>query len=354
MNKTMNNKDFYAVIMAGGVGSRFWPVSTEKYPKQFHDMLSEGKTLIQKTFHRLANFIPQSNILVLTNAKYKDIVERQLPEVERQNIILEPSMRNTAPCILYSAMKIRKQNPQAKIVVAPSDHWIEDEREFEQNIKTCFEWCQEKDALMTLGIVPTSPNTGFGYIECERGEKEIKKVVKFTEKPSQEKAEEFLREGNYLWNAGIFIWSTNSIVGAFEKLQRQMYDLFAQGLPYYNTEKEKDFIEENYHKAENISVDYAIMEKSDNTYVMGAKFDWSDLGTWGSLYQKLSKDKDKNAVVNAKTLLVGSRENIIRTEKGKKVIVDGLEGYIIVDEGDVLMIVPKSKEQQIKELSQKI
>ena len=349
------NENHYAIIMAGGVGSRFWPVSTWAFPKQFHDMLGSGQTLLQQTYHRLAKFIPKENILISTNEIYKNLVKNQLPGIDDENLVLEPSMRNTAPCILYATMKIQKRNPNAVLIVAPSDHWIEQEDEFEENVKDCFTLCESQDILMTLGIKPTFPNTGYGYIQYNKTDQnKAKKVLQFTEKPNYGTAKQFLNEGNYLWNAGIFIWRSESVLNAFKKYQPKMYELFDKGKKSYNTEEEWSFIKENYINSENISVDYAIMDPSDNIYVFPVGFDWNDLGTWGSLHEKLAKDSDNNAVVNALTLFKNASDNIIRTDTNKVVIVDGIEHYIIVDTASVLMIYPKEKEQSIKQLLEEV
>lgn len=346
------NKNYYAILMAGGVGSRFWPVSTTEFPKQFHDMLGSGETLIQKTFSRLAKLIPAENILILTNERYNDLVLEQLPMVKPEQVLLEPAMRNTAPCILYASLKIQKQNPDAVMVVAPSDHWIEDEAAFVDNLQQCFDFCQKENALMTLGIQPTYPNTGFGYIEFDKtDENSIKKVNQFREKPDYETAKSFLKQGNFLWNGGIFIWSAKSITAAFEKFQPQMNTLFQQGIESYNTENEKQFINDNYASAENISIDYAVMEKATNVYVLPATFDWNDLGTWGQLHEKLAKDENNNGVINAKVVMENASNNIIRTDANKLIVVDGLHDYIIVDKEGVLLIYPKSKEQDIKRIT---
>ena len=349
------NKNYYAILMAGGVGSRFWPVSTQDFPKQFHDMLGTGDTLIQKTFYRLADLIPKENIFILTNERYNDLVLEQLPEVEQRQVVLEPAMRNTAPCILYASLKIQKENPDAIMIVAPSDHWIEDEKTFSKNVKQAFDFCTENNALMTLGIQPTFPNTGYGYIEFDKSSAEvIKSVIQFREKPDYKTAKEFIAQGNFLWNAGIFMWSVNSVVEAFKNNQPELYALFENGIDVYNTDFEADFIRENYSKAENISVDYAIMEKSTNVHVIAAEFDWNDLGTWGSLYDKLDKDESNNAVVNARTLSEDSSGNMIRTKTDKIVVIDGLQDYIVVDKEEVLLIFPKSKEQDIKKTLQQV
>ena len=348
----MENKNYYAIIMAGGVGSRFWPVSTTEFPKQFHDMLGAGYTLIQKTFSRLSKLVPPENILVLTNERYNDLVLKQLPLIKPEQVLLEPAMRNTAPCILYASLKIQKQNPNAVMVVAPSDHWIEDENEFARNLKNCFDYCANNDALMTLGIQPTFPNTGFGYIEYDKSdENKIKKVNQFREKPNYETAKSFLEQGNFLWNGGIFIWSVNAITSSFEKFQPQMNALFQKGISSYNTASEQDFINENYNDAEDISIDYAIMENAKNVFVLPATFDWNDLGTWGSLHDKLDKDGNNNTVVNATVILENASNNIIRSEAEKLVVIDGLHDYIIVDNENVLLIYPKSKEQDIKRIT---
>jgi mannose-1-phosphate guanylyltransferase len=341
--------------MAGGVGSRFWPVSTTEFPKQFHDMLGSGETLIQKTFSRLSKLIPTENILILTNERYNDLVLQQLPMVKQEQVLLEPAMRNTAPCILYASLKIQKMNPDAVMVVAPSDHWIEDEVAFVKNLQQCFEYCQQENALMTLGIQPTFPNTGFGYIEFDKTDSNpIKKVNQFREKPDYETAKSFLESGNFLWNGGIFIWSVQSITNAFVAFQPQMNELFLEGFESYNTSNEKEFINKNYANAENISIDYAILEKAKNVFVLPATFDWNDLGTWGSLHEKLDKDEQNNAVVNAKVVLENASNNIIRTEGKKVVVIDGLNDYIVVDQGNTLLIYPKGKEQDIKTVVQSI
>lgn len=341
--------------MAGGVGSRFWPISTSDNPKQFHDMLGTGSTLIQKTFQRLNKFVPTENILILTNERYNDLVLEQLPMVKQEQVVLEPAMRNTAPCILYAAMKIQKMNEDAVMIVAPSDHWIEDEEAFANDVVACFEKCKTEDVLCTLGIKPTFPNTGFGYIEYNKVDaSQIKKVNQFREKPNYETAKDFLSQGNFLWNAGIFMWSVKTIVNAFENFQPDQHQLFQDGFSVYNTNNEKEFITANYPKAENISIDYAILENSSSIYVLEATFDWNDLGTWGSLYDKLNKNENNNAIVNAKVLAQDSTGNMIKSKAGKVVVVDGLNDYIIVDKDEVLLIYPKSKEQDIKQVLNKV
>jgi mannose-1-phosphate guanylyltransferase len=345
-------KNYFAILMAGGVGSRFWPVSTPEFPKQFHDMLGTGTTLLQATFSRLSKLIPAENILILTHVRYNDQILEQL-DVAPEQIILEPAMRNTAPCILYASMKIKKMNPDAQILVAPSDHWIEDEDLFLKHLEKSFDFCEKQNAMMTLGIQPTYANTGYGYIEYDKHDTApIKKVHQFREKPNKETAEKFLKSGNFLWNAGIFIWSAQTVIDAFEKLQPQMYALFEKGISLYNTDKEETFIEENYPKAENISIDFAVLEDADNVYVLPSDFDWNDLGTWRSLYDKLPKNNDGNAVVNARLITDDAQNNIIRTQKDKLVILKGLSDYIVVETEGVLLIYPKSEEQSIKQVVQ--
>ncbi len=348
------NKNYYAVIMAGGVGSRFWPVSTQENPKQFHDMLGTGQSLIQNTFTRLSKLIPQENILIATNINYKDLVLKHLPNVSENQILLEPAMRNTAPCILYSALKINDMNEDAVMIVAPSDHFIEDEETFIANVETAFKACEKRDILMTLGIKPSGPNTGYGYIQFEELDNEIKKVKNFTEKPNLETAQQFIQQGDYLWNAGIFIWSVKSIIKAFESSLGEMCSLFNQGNSYWNTSKESDFIKNYYGKAENVSIDYGIMESAKNVYVLPVEFGWNDLGTWGSLHDKLPKDKDENAVVNARTLFKDAHNNIVRTHNDKKVIIQGLSDFIVVETDDTILIFPKTKEQEIKQISKEV
>lgn len=349
------NKNYYAILMAGGVGSRFWPVSKESFPKQFHDMLGMGQTLLQKTTSRLEGLIPKENIFILTNARYTDLVLEQLPQLTEHQIIAEPAMLNTAPCILMASLKIHKQNPEAVMVVAPSDHWIEDESAFISNLQSAFDFSEHSDVLMTLGIQPTFANTGYGYIEYDKAiSTPEKKVLQFREKPNYETAKSFLAQGNFLWNGGIFIWSTTSVLNAFKTHQPKLYTLFSEGQNAYNTEQEAAFVLENYKHAENISVDYAILEPSKNVYVIPATFDWNDLGTWGSLYDKISEDSTENATVNARLLAENSSGNMIKTDTNKIVVLDSLDDFIVVEEKEILLIFPKSKEQDIKQLRERV
>jgi len=349
MNK--KNKNYYALLMAGGVGSRFWPVSVEAYPKQFHDMLGTGETLLQKTFKRLTKLVPEDQILILTNSKYNTLVKEQIPQIEQKNIVLESAMRNTAPCILLSALKVEKENPDAIMIVAPSDAWIEDEDAFVNDLQIAFDASQEEHVITTLGVKPTFPNTGYGYINYDQADSAFAKAVKrFTEKPDYLTAKHFYESGDYLWNAGMFIWSAKTVLNGFKNHLPEMYTLFAKGISVYNTPDEQAFINKYYPDAENISIDYGIMEKHKQVKVVPATFDWNDLGTWGSLYEKMDKDQDKNAIINARIVATNTSGTIIRTDKDKVVVVDGLQDYIIVEKEDVLVIVPKSREQDIKEI----
>ncbi len=338
--------------MAGGVGSRFWPVSTQAFPKQFHDLLGSGQTLLQQTFNRLQKSVPANQILIATNQKYKEFVLQQLPKITEKQLVLEPNMRNTAPCILYAAHKIANQNPNALMIITPSDHIIEDETSFTKAIETSFYACGKENLLMTLGIKPTAPNTGFGYIQFPKNSSaEIKKVQQFREKPNLETAKRFISEGNYLWNAGIFIWSAKSILTAFEKHLPKMSQLFAEGNHCWNTDFEDDFIKNQYPKAENISIDFGILEKANNVAVLPVSFHWNDLGTWGSLFEKLPKDKYNNATVGGSVLFKDAHNNMVHTQSKKQIIIEGLNDYIVVEKENVLLIYPKDKEQEIKALT---
>lgn len=344
-------QNYYALIMAGGVGSRFWPVSTQKFPKQFHDMLGTGESLLQKTFHRLEKIIPTSNILIATNIQYEKLVLEQLPLITKNQVLLEPVMRNTAPCILYATFKINQLNPNAVMIVAPSDHWIDDEDEFTLNIQQAFDACEKEAILMTLGIKPASPNTGYGYINFEKSANFIKKVLQFTEKPTLENATKFVESGQYLWNGGIFIWSTKSILAAFDKNLSTMKQLFDKGKEIWNSDDEFNFINTHYEHAENISIDYGIIEKADNVYVLPVDFGWNDLGTWGSLYDKLAKDAQQNAIIGGQTIFRNAANNMVKTTTHKKVVIQGLNDFIVIENEDVILICPKQQEQDIKQIT---
>ncbi|MFD1096855.1 mannose-1-phosphate guanylyltransferase [Salegentibacter chungangensis] len=349
------NKNYYAILMAGGVGSRFWPVSTAGYPKQFQDILGSGSTLLQTTFFRLAKMIPKENIYILTHKNYTEIVKKQLPKIDEEQIVAEPAMRNTAPSILLGALKIKEKNKDALMVVAPSDHWIQEEDKFSENLQQAFDEVEKEDKLLTLGIEPTFPNTGYGYIKYDKGsEGKVKPVIKFTEKPKFEKAKEFIEEGNYVWNAGIFVWSARFIIESFDQYLPEMLRLFNKGEDFWNKDGEKEFLEENYGLADNISIDYGIMENSDSVYVIPADFNWNDLGTWGSLQDELPQDEGQNTMINCKLLPIESSGNIVRTEGSKIVVLEGLKDYIVVESEKVLLVVPKSKEQDIKKIREKV
>ncbi|HSP12349.1 MAG TPA: mannose-1-phosphate guanylyltransferase [Salegentibacter sp.] len=351
----MKNSNYYAILMAGGVGSRFWPASTQANPKQFQDILGSGKSLIQVTFARLTKIIPSENIYILTHKDYIRLVKEHLPQVKEEQIVPEPAMRNTAPSILLGALKIRKKNKDALILVAPSDHWIDDDEEFSKNVESGFEAVSEDDKLITLGINPAYPNTGYGYIKYNPKEKtKLSKVENFTEKPGFKKAEQFLKSGNYLWNAGIFIWSATFIIQSFEKYLPEMYRLFQKGDDLWNTDEETAFLENNYALADNISIDYGILERSDSVFVIPVDFKWNDLGTWKSLERELPQDEFQNTVVNSRLLPIDSSGNIISTESGKVVVLEGITDYIIVETAEVLLLLPKDKEQSIKELREKV
>ena len=343
----------YAIIMAGGIGSRFWPMSTSKMPKQFLDVLGNGETLLQQTFRRLSKICPPSQILIVTNTDYKDICKKQLPNIKEQNILCEPARRNTAPCIAYASFKIQHENRDANIIVAPSDHLITNEDEFERIVKECLEVSAQKDYLITLGIKPSRPETGYGYIQfseksCKENET-LRKVKTFTEKPNLEIAQQFLDSGDFLWNSGMFIWSVSSIVLSIEKLLPDMYEVFLEGKELYNTEDEIDFINRVFPTCKNISIDYGIMEKSKNVFVYPSDFGWSDLGTWGSLENHIEADEFNNTLISKQVLLYDSENNIVRLPKEKVAVIQGMDGYIIVDTKEALLICKKEEEQKIKQ-----
>lgn len=347
-------KNNYAVIMAGGIGSRFWPISTAETPKQFHDMLGVGESLIQRTFNRLESLVPSENMIIATNKAYKDIVLKQLPKLTENQLFLEPAMRNTAPCILATALKVYSQNPDGVMLIAPSDHWIDNEKEFLKNIQTSFDASNEDEILMTLGIKPSSPNTGYGYIQYKEESSEIKKVKQFKEKPNLENAKKYIADGGYLWNAGIFVWTAKSIIKAFKDHLPEMHDLFQEGAAVWNTEQEQDFIDNNYARSENISIDYGIIEKANNIHVLPVDFGWNDLGTWGSLHDKLANSKSENITIGGETIYRESEGNIVKTQSHKKVVIQGLSNFIVAEKDGVLLICPKEKEQEIKEIAAEV
>lgn len=346
-------KNYYALIMAGGIGSRFWPISRTSHPKQFIDILGTGKTLIQQTYQRFLKIVPAENIFILTNEMYEDMVLEQLPGINRSQILGEPIMRNTAPCIAYGSHKIRQINPDAVIVVAPSDHLILDTEAFTDSISRSLKAASEKDCLITLGIKPSRPDTGYGYIQynTHKIQGEFYKVKTFTEKPNEELARTFLQSGDFLWNAGIFVWSTQNIISSFQKYLPEIHDIFNEGTRHYNTEREKEFVQSAFTQCTNISIDYGIMEKADNVYVLPSEFGWSDLGTWASVYELSEKDYVGNAVTPAGMVIMHDSSNcMVNVPKGKLVILKGLHDFIVVEANNTLLISPRNREQEIRQV----
>ena len=347
------NKNNYAVIMAGGIGSRFWPISKSSFPKQFLDILGTGETLIQQTFSRLERICPPENILIVTNTNYKNLCLEQLPNVVESNILCEPVMRNTAPCVAYAAFKIQSMNEDANMIIAASDHIILKEDEFVRVTNDCLDIVAKNDVLLTLGITPSRPDTGYGYIQFSEynlsGSKKARKVKTFTEKPNQELALNFLDSGDFLWNSGMFIWSAKSITLAYRKHLRDMHEVFDEGKQFYNTINEKEFIERVFPACKNISIDYGIMEKSENVYVYPADFGWSDLGTWGSLYSHLELDEYKNTIQGNNVMMYDSSDNLVKVSDDKLVVLQGLQGYIVVENEGKILVCKKEDEQKIKQ-----
>ena len=351
------NPNHYVAIMAGGVGSRFWPASREAKPKQFLDILGIGKSLLQMTYDRFLPLIPKENIFIVSNSAYRDLIKEQLPDVTDNQILAEPSRNNTAPCLAYTAFKLQNLNPNATFVVASSDHLILKEAVFLENIKQALDFADRKDALVTLGILPTSPNTGYGYIQYNRNDANndgIYKVDSFTEKPKLEKAKEFLKAGNYVWNAGIFIWSAKNLLKAFKNNAEDIFDILKQGENAYNTEGEQNFINDYYPTTRSVSIDYAIMENADNVYTIPGDFGWSDLGTWGALYDEAKKNDDANVIQGENVLTFDVTNTLVRVLSDKLVILRGLDDFIVVDENNALLIYPKSKEQEIKQVTEAV
>lgn len=343
----------HLVIMAGGVGSRFWPMSTKDKPKQFIDVLGVGRTLIQLTYDRFEPICPPENVWVVTNKKYVDIVKRQLPEIPVGNILCEPCRRNTAPCIAYVSWRIKKECPTANIVVTPSDHIVLNIPEFRRVISNSLSFTSETDAIMTLGMKATRPETGYGYIQADLTSssprnKEIFRVDSFREKPDLETAKKYLAENNYFWNAGIFLWSVRTIVNAFRIYQPALANIFESMSDVYGTDKEQDVIDERFPECENISVDYAIMEKAEEIFVCPADFGWSDLGTWGSLLVQTKHDTDGNSIIGDNVSVFETKNSIIHTVGCKQVVVQGLDGYIVAENDGRLLICKLSEEQRIK------
>lgn len=347
------NNNYYAVIMAGGLGERFWPMSRMERPKQFIDILGTGKTLIRQTFERFERVCPSENIYIVTNKIYKNLVMEQIPGIKEEQVICEPARKNTAPCIAYAAYKIQALNPDARMVVAPSDHIILKEDVFCDIIQSALQVTTQREDLLTLGIMPSRPDTGYGYIQYMAESRfpendKMRKVKTFTEKPNLELAQSFLQSGDFLWNSGIFIWSCKAIIEAFEKFQPEISYIFREGIGKYNTPKEEKYMNKAYAACKSISIDYAIMEKADNVYVFPADFGWSDLGTWGSLFEVRSRDNQNNAVMGKNAMMYDSSNCIINMPDDKVVVVQGLNDFIIAEYNNALLICPKSEEQQIR------
>ena len=347
------NQNYYAIIMAGGIGSRFWPISRTSYPKQFIDILGTGKTLIQSTYDRFLKICPKENIYVVTNDSYIELVKTQLPDMEYSQILGEPVMRNTAPCVAYGCFKILSSNPDAVITVAPSDHLILDEAGFVSTINQSLETAQKNQCLITLGIMPSRPDTGYGYIQYTEDvlDNAFHKVKTFTEKPTLEIATTFIQSGDFLWNAGIFVWTAKAITEAFKKYLPDMHEIFDEANSVYNTSDEKVYVSRVYQQCINISIDYGIMEKAENVYVLPSEFGWSDLGTWASIYQLAEKDGEGNAAIPSdKVILYESNNCMVNVPDEKLVIIQGLNDYIVVEANNTLLICPRSQEQNVKKV----
>ncbi len=350
----MNSNNF-CVIMAGGVGSRFWPYSRAKKPKQFLDILGTGRTLLQLTFDRYSQIIPSENIFIVSNENYEKLILEQLPELQKEQVLLEPMRRNTAPCIAYANHKIRTKNPEANIVVAPSDHIILKEKQFLDVVKSGLSFVEQSDVLLTLGIQPNRPETGYGYIQISGSKDDIKlnesfrNVKTFTEKPDHDLAQKFFESGDFFWNSGMFFWSLKSIDKAFQNYLPDVDNLFYEGSDKYNSPEENDFISNTYSKCKNISIDYGIMEKADNVHVLCADIGWSDLGTWGSLFDVSDKDGQENCFKGGKTFAYDSENCLINLPENKLAVIQGLNDFIVVDSDDVLLICRKKEEQRIKQ-----
>ncbi len=353
----MISRNNHVVIMAGGVGSRFWPMSTPDYPKQFIDVLGCGRTLLQLTADRFQGICLPENMWVVTSAGYASLVKEQLPGLADDHILREPCRRNTAPCVAYVSWKIKAGNPKANMVVTPSDHIVMNEAEFRRVIEAALKFTADSDAILTLGMRPTRPETGYGYIEADMSmpspiNKEVYRVYSFKEKPELETAQRYIRKKNFFWNAGIFVWNVSTVVNALRVYQPAISKIFESLLPYYYTGWEQELIDRDFPLCENISVDYAIMEKADEIFVFPADFGWSDLGTWGALHANLPKDAHHNACVSENVYLHETRNCIIHTPPGKKVVVQGLDGYIVAEKNNTLLICRMDEEQRIKEFAE--
>lgn len=345
------NKNHYVAIIAGGIGSRFWPKSRVGYPKQFLDILNTGKTLIQYTYERFKEFVPEENIFIVTSNEYEQIVKDQLSGIKDENVVTEPSRKNTAPCIAYISFKVFAANPDATMIIAPADHLILDNKGFEETCLKGINFVEKHEALVTLGIKPTYPNTGYGYIqhEAEPVEDSVYKVRTFTEKPNLDLAKTFLLSGDFLWNAGIFIWKVSTIIEGFEEYTPELHEIFAGEKEKYNTTEESEAIDRIYPLCSSISIDYAVMEKANNVYVIPSSFGWSDLGTWASAYENLEKDYLGNAIAGDKVMVIDSTQCMVSVPENKLLVLQGLNDFIVIDTSDVLLICKKDKEQEIKE-----
>lgn len=336
--------------MSGGIGSRFWPASRSTYPKQFLDFFGTGRSLLQQTFDRFSQLIPLENIYIVTNKKYKELTMEQLPQLKEGQILLEPQRRNTAPCIAFAANRIRAVNPKANMVVSPSDHLILKETDFLQRIREGLDFVSKHKTLLTLGMKPNRAETGYGYIQIDSEKLDnISKVKTFTEKPNLELAKVFLESGEFMWNSGIFLWNVQTILTAFDELLPDIASRFNSGQSYFNTVKETEFINRIFPACPNISIDYGILEKASNVYVLTADFGWSDLGTWGSLYDLSEKDKNQNAVLKCDAILYDSHDNLVSLPKGKLAVLHKMDGYIVTESNNVLMICKKENEQEIRQ-----
>lgn len=342
-------KNHYCIIMAGGVGSRFWPYSRVNKPKQFLDFFGTGRSLLQMTFDRCKGLIPTENIYVVSNHKYRDLILEQLPQLKPEQILSEPLRRNTAPCIAYAVYKIKAQTDNATILVVPSDHLITNEREYERVLREGINFATNNKALLTLGMKPTRPETGYGYIQIDDGGGVLRKVKTFTEKPDLEMAKVFLASGEFYWNSGMFLWNLDAIIEAFNAYLPEMADKFAAGLSIYNTDKEQEFINKTYPICQNISIDYGIMEKAQNVYVMMADFGWSDLGTWGSLYELSEKDEEGNVTLHGRSEFYNCQDNLVVLPADKVAVVQNLDGYLIAEQGNVLIVCKKDEEHKIRQ-----
>lgn len=344
----MNN---YIAIMAGGAGTRFWPASRSSRPKQFLDILGVGKSFLRLTFERAEKIVPRANILIVSNQKYKDLIKEQVPEIGETQILLEPSMNNTAPCILYSALHLNARNVNATFAVLPSDHVILKEDEFVSKMKQALEYAGTKKAIITLGIQPSRPDTGYGYINYEKSGDKIKRVLKFKEKPDKPTAQKYMDTGGYLWNAGIFVWSAKTIIDAFAQHAKDILEVLSQDIAKFGSAEEQNYINKVYPNTRKISVDFAILEKADNVFTIPADIDWSDLGTWDSLYNYLEKDNAGNVLQCTRKVLHEAEGNFIRSSSPRKLIVaKGIKDYIVIDDNDVLLIYPRQDEQEIKQI----